>query len=204
MHYDNFSSQISAYLHIDQTPKIPVDDAWGFGLFGSRHPEFIEILQQLSFLLTQNQQVELIRDLDVSIRQQIAALWLQFIQLQNEQKFSLKAFEFILNQPRLQSLLLPSRRVDYMAWYINNYLYHREDYREALAQLTSPVTFFSGVQSRLYPFEGQRLIAASLPHAKQIHFHKSGHTPLLSEPLKFARELGIFLKENSQSSTSAA
>ena len=50
----------------------------------------------------------------------------------------------------------------------------------------------------------QRLIAESLPHAKQIIFSKSGHTPLLTEPLKFSRELGIFLKENSQSSTSAA
>lgn len=203
MHYDHFASQISAYLHIDQTPKIPVDDAWDFGLFGSRHSDFIEILQQLSTLLAQNQQVELISDLDVSVRKQIAALWLKFIQLQNEQKFSLKAFQFMLNQPRLQSLLLPSRRVDYMAWYINSYLYHREDYREALAKLTCPVTFFSGVQSRLYPFEGQRLIAASLPQAKQIRFCKSGHTPLLTEPLKFARELGIFLTEHSQAGTSA-
>jgi len=203
LHYGDFAKHITAYLHIDQTPKIPVDDTWAFGLFGPRHQEFIDILQ-LSALLAQYQQVELIRDLDVSVRKQIAALWLKFIQLQNEQKYSLKAFEFILNQPRLQSLLLPSSRVDYMTWYINNYLYHREDYREALAQLSCPVTFFSGVQSKLYPFEGQRLIAESLPQAKQILFRKSGHTPLLTEPLKFTRELGIFLKENSQSSTSAA
>ncbi|OAL77021.1 alpha/beta fold hydrolase [Acinetobacter sp. SFA] len=198
LHYSDFTKHITAYLHIDQTPKIPVDDAWAFGLFGSRHQEFIEILQQLSTLLAQHQQVELIRDLDVSVRKHIAALWLQFIQLQNEQKYSLKAFEFILNQPRLQSLLLPSSRVDYMAWYINNYLYHREDYREALAQLSCPVTFFSGVQSKLYPIEGQHLIAQSLPQAKQVLFSKSGHTPLLTEPLKFAKELGVFLKENTQ------
>src|SRR5690606_8086357 len=113
-------------------------------------------------------------------------------------------FKFILNQPRLQSLLLPSSRVDYMAWYINNYLYHQEDYREALTKLTCPVTFFSGVQSKLYPVEGQRLIAQSLPQAKQVFFTKSGHTPLLTEPLKFARELDTFLKENSQYSSSAA
>ncbi len=198
LHYGNFAKHITAYLHIDQTPKIPVDDAWAFGLFGPRHQEFIDILQQLSALLAQYQQVELIRNLDVSVRKHIATLWLNFIQLQNEQKYSLKAFEFILNQPRLQSLLLPSSRVDYMAWYINNYLYHREDYREALAQLSCPVTFFSGVQSKLYPIEGQHLIAQSLPQAKQVLFSKSGHTPLLTEPLKFAKELGVFLKENTQ------
>lgn len=30
--YGDFSKHIAAYLHIDQTPKIPVDDAWAFGL----------------------------------------------------------------------------------------------------------------------------------------------------------------------------
>jgi hypothetical protein len=110
-----FAKHIAAYLHIDQTPKIPVDDAWAFGLFGPRHQEFIEILQQLSTLLAEHQHIEFIRDLDNSVRQQIAALWLRFIQLQNDRPASLKVFKFILNQPRLQSLLLPSSRVDYMS-----------------------------------------------------------------------------------------
>ncbi len=203
LHSDHFAKRITAYLHIDQTPKIPVDDTWAFGLFGPKHDEFRGILQQLSVLLAAHPQIQFIRDLDQTVRQQIGALWLRFIQLQNSHPYSLKVFEFLLHQPRFQSLLLPSSRVDYMAWYINNYLYHREDYREALTKLQCPVTFFSGAQSRLYPFEGQRLIAESLPQAKQVIFKKSGHTPLLTEPLKFSRELGVFLKENSQSSTSA-
>jgi pimeloyl-ACP methyl ester carboxylesterase len=129
-------------------------------------------------------------------RGQIAKLWLQFIGLQNSNKYRLKAFEWVLNQSQLQSLLLPSKRVDYMAWYINNYLYHQEDYREALQKLQCPVTFFSGTQSRLYPVKGQTLIAQSIAHAKQIRFEKSGHTPLLTEPLKFAREISAFLQDN--------
>lgn len=40
LHSDHFSKRITAYLHIDQTPKIPVDDTWAFGLFGSKHDEF--------------------------------------------------------------------------------------------------------------------------------------------------------------------
>lgn len=197
LHADAFIERITAYLHIDQTPKISVDDTWAFGLFGPKHDEFMAILQQLSSLLAQHQQIEMLRELDQSVRQQIARLWLRFIQLQNNHKYSLKLFEFALNHPHLQTLLLPSHRVDYMAWYINNYLHHRDDYRETLSKLQCPVTFFSGAQSKLYPVEGQRLIAASLPQAKQIIFSKSGHAPLLTEPLKFARELGTFLKENS-------
>jgi pimeloyl-ACP methyl ester carboxylesterase len=160
--------------------------------FGARHQEFIEILQQLSNLFETHSPLQFIQELEPSARRQIAALWLHFIQLQNQHSYSLKAFKFMLKQPRLQKLLLPSSRIDYMRWYIYNYLYHREDYREALAGLSCPVTLFSGAQSRLYPVEGQRLVAQSLPQTRQVIFTKSGHSPLLSEPLKFTRELGIF------------
>ena len=107
MHYANFAEHITAYLHIDQTPKIPVDDSWGYGLFGEHHPVFISILTQISELLAPHQDVKYIKDLDSNTRHQIAKLWLQFIGLQNNNKYSLKAIEWILNQPRLQSLLLP-------------------------------------------------------------------------------------------------
>jgi pimeloyl-ACP methyl ester carboxylesterase len=109
-----------------------------------------------------------------------------------------------MNQPRLQSLLLPSNRVDYMAWYINNYLYHREDYRAAIQKLKCPVTFLSGSQSKLYPVEGQTLITQSIPHAKQVRFEKSGHTPLLTEPVKFSKEIAAFLKASAKHSNHAA
>ncbi|WP_312050878.1 alpha/beta fold hydrolase [Acinetobacter schindleri] len=204
MHYANFAEHITAYLHIDQTPKIPVDDSWSYGLFGEHHPVFISILTQISELLATHQNVKYIKDLDSNTRHQIAKLWLQFIGLQNNNKYSLKAFEWIMNQPRLQSLLLPSNRVDYMAWYINNYLYHREDYRAAIQTLKCPVTFLSGSQSKLYPVEGQTLIAQSIPHAKQVRFEKSGHTPLLTEPVKFSKEIAAFLKVSAKHSNHAA
>ena len=196
MQYGNFAEHITAYLHIDQTPKIPVDDSWAYGLFGEHHPVFISILTELSQLLSQYQNIKYLKDLDSKSRRQIAKLWLQFMGLQNSNKYSLKTFEWVLNQPRLQSLLLPSKRLDYTAWYINNYLYHQEDYREVIQKLQCPVTFLSGTQSKLYPVEGQTLIAQSIPHAKQVHFEKSGHTPLLSEPVKFGREITQFLKQS--------
>ncbi len=204
MHYADFAEHITAYLHIDQTPKIPVDESWGYGLFGEHHPVFISILTQISALLAQQQEVKYIKDLDHNTRRQLAKLWLEFIGLQNNNKYSLKACEWILNQPRLQSLLLPSNRVDYMAWYINNYLYHQEDYRSAIQKLQCPVTFLSGAQSKLYPVEGQTLIAQSIPHAKQVRFEKSGHTPLLTEPVKFGKEIAAFLQANAKHGHSAA
>lgn len=196
LQYGDFAKHISAYLHIDQTPKITVDDTWQYGLFGQKHAQFKAILKELSTVLAAHQDVVLMKDLAFETRQHIADLWLQFIALQNSHPYSLKAFQWALNQPRLQGLFLPSARVDYMAWYINNYLHHAEDYRAAIQTLKCPITFFSGVQSKLYPIEGQNQIAASLPQAKQVHFEKSGHTPLLHEPIKFAKEIARFLRDS--------
>ncbi|ANF81881.1 peroxidase [Acinetobacter sp. NCu2D-2] len=202
--YGEFAHHIAAYLHIDQTPKISIDDDWPYGLFGEKHTRFKTILKKLSNLLEQNQDKALIQDLAAEDRKRIANLWLDFIALQNNNKYALKAFEWALQQSRLQTYLLPSSRVDYMAWYINNYLHHSEDYREAIRQLNCPVTFFTGMQSQLYPAIGQTQIAQSLSNAQQVCFEKSGHTPLITEPLKFAKEIARFLKENKQSDKIAA
>jgi pimeloyl-ACP methyl ester carboxylesterase len=191
--YGNFATYIQAYLHIDQTPKIQVDDTWAYGLFGEKHTQFKTILQNISDLLENETDQLYISALSAKKRQTLSNLWLEFIALQNNNPYSLKAFKWALNQSCLQSKLLPSSRIDYTAWYINNYLQHQEDYRSALSQLNCPVTFFSGVQSKLYSVIGQTIIANSLANATQIRFEKSGHTPLLSEPLKFAKEIRHFL-----------
>lgn len=88
------------------------------------------------------------------------------------------------------------QRLDYLAWYVNNYLHHNEDYRDAITQLACPSTFFIGEQSKLYPAAGQKIIANSVKNSKQIIFEKSGHTPLISEPIKFGREIAQFLKQS--------
>ena len=191
--YGNFAQHIRAYLHIDQTPKIRVDDDWAYGLFGSHQTQFIQILQKISDLLDAQQQHESLFDLDNQARQQLAELWLEFIKLQNDQPQQIKLFRWLLNQPQLGKFLYPSKNLAYMKWYIDNYLYHAEDYRAALTALRCPVTFFTGVQSKLYAADGQTQIAQAMPQAKQVLFHKSGHTPLINEPIKFAKEIAKFL-----------
>ncbi|HEX5277121.1 MAG TPA: alpha/beta hydrolase, partial [Fluviicoccus sp.] len=67
------------------------------------------------------------------------------------------------------------------------------DYRAALRQCPVPVTVMVGMKSPLYAPAGQMAIADYAPHARIVRFHKSGHVPLVDEPLKFVRELGRFL-----------
>lgn len=196
MQYGSFSSNIHSYLHIDQTPKITVDDAWPFGLFGKRHSEFLQLLEKISALLAKNAEIPELNQLNLPDRTALLETWQSFMQLQSGSKAATLLVQRALKYPRLQPYVLPIQRLDYLAWYIHNYLHHQEDYRDTIRQLYKPTTFFIGEQSKLYPAEGQKIIASSLGHARTVLFKKSGHTPLLSEPFKFSREIGIFLKNH--------
>lgn len=193
MQYGRFQNHIRSYLHIDQTPKISVDADWPHGLFAEKHADFKAILQNIADLLAQNAQYRLASDLTASMRTELVKQWLAFIQLQATPSRTAALFQKAFQQPYLQKFMLPIQRLDYMAWYIQNYLDHQEDYRSVLRQLDRPATFFIGEDSKLYPAQGQKLIASSVPHAKTVIFKKSGHTPLLSESRKFSQEITRFL-----------
>jgi pimeloyl-ACP methyl ester carboxylesterase len=79
------------------------------------------------------------------------------------------------------------------AWH-SSYL-DAHDYREALAACPTPMTFFVGMRSALYPSEGQLAVAGSAPDGRVIRFEASGHLLPFTEPRRFARELGQFLRE---------
>lgn len=197
MQHANLSQQIKAYLHIDQTPKIASDETWPFGLFGQQYHEFKTLLSALSAFLAEHQDATYIYELASTERQRLVELWLDFIRLQNSNKLTPWLFKLALKRPELQKHLLPLQRLDYLAWYINNYLSHNEDYRHAIGQLSCPTTFFIGAQSSLYAAQGQQQIAESLNNARTVLFKQSGHTPLITEPVKFSREIQDFLKQAS-------
>ncbi|KAF1026237.1 MAG: hypothetical protein GAK29_01374 [Acinetobacter bereziniae] len=102
-------------------------------------------------------------------------------------------FNLALKHPQLQKHLLPIRRMDYLTWYIDNYLNHDEDYRDAIAQLACPTTFFIGEKSSLYPAEGQMQVSNSLINAKNIIFKRSGHTTAVPQISQEEPQLRFFL-----------
>lgn len=197
MQYGGLAKKIKQYLHIDQTPKISSDDSWAYGLFGKKYPQFIQLLHEIDQLLTQYQEYQTILQLPPIAREQLMKMWLSFIELQESNKISPLLFKLALKQPQLQKHLLPMHRLDYMAWYIRNYLHHQEDYRDVISTLDCATTFFIGEQSTLYPVQGQLYIADQVKNSTTVVFKRSGHTPLLTEPIKFGREIQSFLKQAS-------
>ena len=197
MQYGDLKSKLKAYLHIDQTPKIPSDFTWEFGLFGKKYFKVKRLLRDFSAFLHQYSNYTFVDELPLEPRTELIQIWLNFIKIQGSNKLSPIMFKLALKHPQLQKHLLPIRRLDYMRWYIDNYLNHNEDYREAIANLNCPTTFFMGEKSSLYPVEGQLLVSNTLANAQNIIFKRSGHTPLITEPVKFSREISAFLKRAS-------
>lgn len=196
MQYGQFGDKIKAYLHIDQTPKIPTDETWQYGLLGAKHAEFKTLLQQISALLNANKHHQTLKQLPKDQKQKLINLWLAFVKLQSADQSTPKSMQWAFKVPRLQDYAMPIQRLDYLSWYIDSYLYHAEDYRTAIAGLKSPATFFIGAQSTLYPAKGQLEIADSVLNSNKVMFNRSGHTPLISEPVKFSREIQRFLKQH--------
>lgn len=197
MQYGKLSEKLQAYLHIDQTPKITSDEFWEFGLLGRKYQQVKNLLQELSHLLHQFSSYDTVANLPNSIRQQLIQKWLIFVRLQGNNKIGAILFERMMKNAQLNKYILPIQRLDYLIWYVDNYLNHQEDYRAALSALDCATTFFIGEKSNLYPAIGQIQIAESLKNAEHILFKNSGHAPLISEPIKFTREIGIFLKNTS-------
>ena len=196
MQYGHFRDRIKRYLHIDQTPRIEADEHWSYGLMGTKHPQLKQLLKQLSDFLHQHEGVKIISELNQNDQQKLIEMWIEFIELQASDKLTPKVFRFAFNLPKVNKHILPIQRLDYLTWYIDNYLNHHEDYREAISALEKPTTFFIGEKSTLYASEGQIIIANSVANNQQIIFRKSGHTPLITEPVKFSREISKFLNSN--------
>ena len=69
--HGGLAQKLKAYLHIDQTPKIPVDDSWQYGLFGQKHEQFKSLLLDIQNVLSENRQAMKLEDLATSARDKL-------------------------------------------------------------------------------------------------------------------------------------
>lgn len=188
MKYADFASHIKDYLHIDQSPKIQSDMNWPYGLYGQQYQNYRINLNELYHFLDQHQHSQYTHELSPSQLSELYQHWKKVFQFSNDDRYL--PFERFKT---MQSLLLPTRNLDHLRWYLFSYIHHSEDYREALFSLKCPIHFFMGQRSLLYPIAGQRWIAAQCKQVTTVEFSRSGHAPMLTEALKFNRHLKEFL-----------
>jgi non-heme chloroperoxidase len=53
-----------------------------------------------------------------------------------------------------------------------------------------PTTVMAGRRSEMYPWPGQAVMADLIPGARMVTLEKSGHVPLIDQPLACIRTLG--------------
>lgn len=187
-------SRVKRYLHVDQSPCVGNQHDWRHGLFGERQEEVFAGLSRLLDLLGHYEHCRSLADLPLAQRQQALGLLADTLGDMTG-KHSMRPLLLAASHwPKVLDLLLPIKRLDDMRAYLAAYTQGSHDYRASLQGCPTPVTVLIGMQSPLYHHAGQTHIAHSVRHGQVVRFHRSGHAPLIDEPLKFTRTLGEFLR----------
>lgn len=195
-YFERFGThKVSRYLNIDQAPVIHNQADWQGGLFGSQQAT---LFAQFEALITKSApylHIHDFRHLPYTIKSKL---------LDMERSFSL------LSVGRTHSQLL-AKTLSYRAphkialmnhatWQhklrcLDAYMQLPYDYRNALAQVSIPITLLIGARSQLYDPKWQQRLIDMLPNATAQILSKSGHAVPIDAPIGFYRVLKEFLEE---------
>jgi len=190
-------SGVRRYLHIDQSPNVVNDRHWRYGLAGEKQPELFAAMAVLLSLLAEHPNVVYFDQLPADVKKQVAQQVAGLLRILGAGAGALGVLRYLL--PRFPAMLarkVPLMRLDDMRAYLRAYSGAGHDYRPTLGKGNAPVTLMMGMNSPLYASQGQRLVAESAAQSRVVCFERSGHVPLMDEPLKFMREFGRFLRED--------
>jgi non-heme chloroperoxidase len=185
---------VRRYLHIDQSPCVGNRPDWPHGLFGLRQDELFGQMHRLADLLDDHAHLGHLGELPPSARREAAATLAEVAAAMSGRPLLKPFVRHLLASPGQLSRRLPLTRLDDCRAYLRAYTVGSHDYRAALRHCPVPVTVMVGMKSPLYAPTGQMAIADYAPNARIVRFHRSGHVPLVDEPVKFVRELGRFLQ----------
>ena len=185
-------SPVKRYLHIDQSPCTDNKADWPHGLFGERQGHFYAQLRELLALLDAAPDQGDIARLAPGLRNAVLMRLTDILgQIAGHQGLH-SAFSATTRWSSLWARILPLAELADIRAYLHAYLFGAHDYRASAADFRVPATVITGARSPLYPPEGQREFA-ELIGARHMVLPRSGHVPLMSQPLAFTRALGDFL-----------
>jgi pimeloyl-ACP methyl ester carboxylesterase len=169
------TQRVAAVMLVDQSPRIVTDDSWRLGLFGGCSAAM------LSGLIAGARQ-----DLAEALLNEVGAIggaWLK-------RQLSIDASLGRMLRRRLE-------RVDIRPLLDLAESMAEADFRDSLSRLDAPLLVVLGARSPHYA--GVPLDAwycNTVKHAQISTYLRAGHSPHVSEPLRFARELERFLDDH--------
>ncbi|MED5389058.1 MAG: alpha/beta hydrolase [Pseudomonadota bacterium] len=183
---------VGRYLHIDQTPCIANQPDWAYGLFGDRQEHFFSQLRDLLALLDAAPDQGRVAHLAAGLRETVLQQLTHILSQVAGRPALHSAYQATSRWSGLWARLLPVVELADIRAYLQAYLSGSHDYRSSAADFPVPATVLTGALSPLYPAAGQAAFA-ELIGARHVVLPRSGHVPLMSQPLAFMRALGDFL-----------
>ena len=169
------TQRVSAVALVDQSPRIVTDDSWRLGLFGGCSAAM------LSGLIAGAR-----RDLAEMLLNEVGALGGAWLQRQ-----------LAVEAPLGRMLRRRLGRIDVKPLLDLAESMAKADFRASLSRLDAPLLVVLGARSPHYA--GVPLDAwyrDTVKHAQVSIYPHAGHSPHVSEPLRFARELERFIEDH--------
>jgi pimeloyl-ACP methyl ester carboxylesterase len=184
--------RVTRYLHIDQAPCVRNGPDWRHGLMGDAQQADLAGMRALMQELEPHRGKRyraLPRPLRKRLWNELAGfyrhafhqpVWRRFVGLARHEML-IRRLAPVANWPIYMDCL-------------RSYLHDDYDWRSTLPQMQVPVTALVGMQSTMYPAEGQLAIAQLVPQARIVRFDNCGHAIPFEQPRRFVRELHRFLE----------
>ena len=179
--------RVRAYLHMDQSPCVLNGPDWRLGLLGedqeSRLADWSTTLHEL-----ENYRGQPYGKIPRQLRKQMWAWLAEFITY----AFHHRGMQRIGGLSRHELLIRHIAPVANWPVYLDclrSYIEDDYDWRASLKTLKVPMTALIGMESRMYPAEGQLRIAEYVPQARLVPIPGCGHVIPFEAPRVFLREL---------------
>lgn len=186
--------RVSKYLNIEHSPEARIRDDWAHGLFADKQDELFAVFTELHRLALSAGADTPYWSLPTDTRRAFALTLARVLaRALNNPVLRLIA----RNAGRHAEPLLAGPVFQVTNWFayiqVMQAFMAGNDTRPFLHQIKAPTTLMIGARSRFFSTEGQLEIQRHVPHAKVVIFDKSGHVPMLDQPLRFQREFQRFL-----------
>ena len=186
--------RVSKYLNIEHTPQSRIGDDWQHGLFSEKQDELFACFGRLLEMAEVAGPETPYWSLPEDVRREVSLTLTRVLSraLNNPVARGVARLAGRYAERLLAGPVFPVENwfayIQVMRAFMNG-----NDTRAALAGIKVPTTLMIGAQSRFFSMEGQLEIQRHVPHAEVVTFERSGHIPMLDQPLQFQREFARFL-----------
>lgn len=183
---------IHSYLHMDQSPCVRNNRHWQHGLLGPAQKEKIGAWQALRSEL-EAYRSKPFHKVPAPLRKRLWHTLGDFFGYAFH-KPGWRMFTRLARQEMLISQIAPVSNWPIYMDVLRSYTEDNYDWRPDLPKIRIPMTVMVGMQSTMYPAQGQMLFEDYVAQAKIVQFENCGHAIPFEAPAKFTYELHRFLK----------